>query len=104
MAHMTFYALRQQFQNLNYISVLQMKLLHSGLKIILGYNTVIWPSFLFIQQFQDFPHLTYCIPHTKYVRGILWLSRRYVAAAAFLPRPRPRPQTLHRYHDNLKLS
>ena len=65
-----------------------------------------------------------CIPRTKYVRGILWFSRRY--AAAFVspvrstyggyyglvvvtpprpprpPRPRPRPQTLHRSHDNLK--
>ena len=24
----------------------------------------------------------YCIPRTKYVRGILWFSRRYAAAAA----------------------
>ena len=24
----------------------------------------------------------YCIPRTKYVRGILWYSRRYVAASA----------------------
>ena len=24
----------------------------------------------------------YCIPRTKYVRGILWFSRRYAAASA----------------------
>ena len=32
-----------------------------------------------------------CIPRTKYVRGILWFSRRYAAASAF-----------HRLRDNLK--
>ena len=39
----------------------------------------------------------YCIPRTKYVRGILWFSRRYVVTP-----PPPRPQTLHRSHDKLK--
>ena len=33
----------------------------------------------------------YCIPRTKYVRGILWFSRRYAAASAF-----------HRLRDNFK--
>ena len=33
----------------------------------------------------------YCIPRMKYVRGILWFSRRYAAASAF-----------HRLRDNLK--
>ena len=32
-----------------------------------------------------------CIPRTKYVRGILWFSRRYAAASAF-----------HRLRDNFK--
>ena len=27
-------------------------------------------------------HLYICIPRTKYVRGILWFSRRYAASAA----------------------
>ena len=35
--------------------------------------------------------IDYCIPRTKYVRGILWFSRRYAAAAAF-----------HRLRDNLQ--
>ena len=33
---------------------------------------------------------TNCIPRTKYVRGILWFSRRYAASA------------FHRLRDNLK--
>ena len=37
---------------------------------------------------------------TKYVRGILWFSRRSAAAPSRVPPPRP--QTLHRSHDNLK--
>ena len=32
-----------------------------------------------------------CIPRTKYVRGILWFSRRYASASAF-----------HRLRDNFK--
>ena len=34
-----------------------------------------------------------CIPRTKYVRGILWFSRRYAAASA---------SAFHRLHDNFK--
>ena len=34
-----------------------------------------------------------CIPRTKYVRGILWFSRRYAASAA---------SAFHRLRDNLK--
>ena len=36
-------------------------------------------------------HYSYCIPRTKYVRGILWFSRRYAATSAF-----------HRLRDTLK--
>ena len=37
-------------------------------------------------------HVNYCIPRTKYVRGILWFSRRYAAASV---------STFHRLRDNL---
>ena len=37
--------------------------------------------------------LIYCIPRTKYVRGILWFSRRYASASA---------SAYHRLRDNLK--
>ena len=46
----------------------------------------------------------YCIPRMKYVRGILWFSRRSAAASASAATRPPRPQTLHRSHDNLKKS
>ena len=36
----------------------------------------------------------YCIPRTKYVRGILWFSRRYAAASA--------ASAFHHLRDNLK--
>ena len=35
-----------------------------------------------------------CIPRTKYVRGILWFSRRYAAASA--------ASAFHHLRDNLK--
>ena len=34
--------------------------------------------------------IMYCIPGTKYVRGILWFSRRYAASAS----------AYHRLRDN----
>ena len=36
--------------------------------------------------------LVNCIPRTKYVRGILWFSRRYAASAS----------AFHRLRDNFK--
>ena len=37
-----------------------------------------------------------CIPRTKYVRGILWFSRRYAATSA------PAASAFHRLRDNFK--
>ena len=36
-----------------------------------------------------------CIPRTKYVRGILWFSRRYAAASASA-------SAFHRLRDNFR--
>ena len=40
--------------------------------------------------------LHYCIPRTKYVRGILWFSRRYAAASS------ASASAFHRLRDNFK--
>ena len=40
--------------------------------------------------------LIYCIPRTKYVRGILWFSRRYAASAS------ASASAFHRLRDNFK--
>ena len=45
----------------------------------------------------NYHEMHYCIPRTKYVRG-------YYGLVVVPPRPPPRPQTLHRSHDNLKKS
>ena len=41
--------------------------------------------------YDDSQQVPYCIPRTKYVRGILWFSRRYASASAF-----------HRLRDNFR--
>ena len=41
--------------------------------------------------------LLYCIPRTKYVRGILWFSRRYAAASASAS-----ASAFHRLRDNFR--
>ena len=61
---------------------------HGGLK----YNTfAIHHVHIFRAGNINFMWTGYCIPRTKYVRGILWFSRRYAAASAY-----------HRLRDNLK--
>ena len=42
-----------------------------------------------------------CIPRTKYVRGILWFSRRYAAASASAASAAS-ASAFHRLRDNLK--
>ena len=42
--------------------------------------------------------LDYCIPRTKYLRGILWFSCRYAAASASAA------SAFHRLRDDLKNS
>ena len=54
---------------------------------------IVLAKFTVSQDYQYYMKLLYtcnCIPRTKYVRGILWFSRRYAASA------------YHRLRDNLK--
>ena len=44
----------------------------------------------------------YCIPRTKYVRGILWFSRRYAAASASASASAASASAFHRLRDNFK--
>ena len=47
---------------------------------------------------------SYCIPRTKYVRGILWFSRRYAAASAAsaASASAASASAFHRLRDNFK--
>ena len=42
-----------------------------------------WNGILYLVVVESYVY--YCIPRTKYVRGILWFSRRYAAAAPLYP-------------------
>ena len=46
--------------------------------------------------------MCYCIPRTKYVRGILWFSRRYAAASASASASAASASAFHRLRDNFK--